>query len=530
MEGVTIVNSKKNKKAFVNGRFITMDKDNAKASTMIVENGLVVDIGGRELLADHSDADVVDLGQCIVLPAFIDSHNHLSIASLVPKWISLEGMRGKDEVLSAIEAHARGGKDGKWVVAFPWFDAEEGGHGFELNDLDNVCPDRPLMLVHGTIHKIMVNTAGLQKLGIDEESPEPEYGRFFRGADGRLNGIIWERAVIPFLDSAFSLDIEEHASLIEERARSLLSFGITAVQDAAVTPAAEAAYRYLHERRRLPLSVLMMPHGDTWLDNCIGSRLDGPRTGEGDALLRVGPIKVFADGGVKGSIAYAGRLCGKDYSTGTPRDDFESTVIEATGKGFRVCIHSIGNVSTEKALSAFEKASAYAPVSFEMRPRIDHLFLLSNEQVGRLARMGGCSSVQPFCIRSAPRYREAPFEGLYWLPYRTLYEGGVALSASSDDPGMASMAFVDPIGCAAIGARMADESSPFYFPEQALPFETWLSFYTAGAAYVGGLENERGTLRKGLVADMVVLEGSLDPDDPPRVKETWKGGEKVFAR
>jgi len=63
-----------------------------------------------------------------------------------------------------------------------------------------------------------------------------------------------------------------------------------------------------------------------------------------------------------------------------------------------------------------------------------------------------------------------------------------------------------------------------------LPFETWLRIYTAGSAYAGGQENERGMLKKGLVADLVILEGALDPRNPPVVDETWKDGRIVYRR
>jgi predicted amidohydrolase YtcJ len=65
-------------------------------------------------------------------------------------------------------------------------------------------------------------------------------------------------------------------------------------------------------------------------------------------------------------------------------------------------------------------------------------------------------------------------------------------------------------------------------PEQAVPFDEWLRAYTIGAAWAGGQEAERGSLTPGKRADLVVLEGALDAEDPPRVVETWVAGERVF--
>ena len=65
-------------------------------------------------------------------------------------------------------------------------------------------------------------------------------------------------------------------------------------------------------------------------------------------------------------------------------------------------------------------------------------------------------------------------------------------------------------------------------PAQSLPYETWLYAYTAGAAYAGGQEHERGRLAPGLRADLVVLDGALDAEHPPRVVETWVDGTLAF--
>jgi predicted amidohydrolase YtcJ len=73
---------------------------------------------------------------------------------------------------------------------------------------------------------------------------------------------------------------------------------------------------------------------------------------------------------------------------------------------------------------------------------------------------------------------------------------------------------------------MSDVAGNVIFPDQVLPFEQWLWMYIAGGAYAGGQEKERGMLKKGMVADLVVLEGGLDPKNPPIVAETWVAGER----
>jgi predicted amidohydrolase YtcJ len=61
-----------------------------------------------------------------------------------------------------------------------------------------------------------------------------------------------------------------------------------------------------------------------------------------------------------------------------------------------------------------------------------------------------------------------------------------------------------------------------------MPYEAWLHAYTAGAAFAGGQEDERGKLAPGFQADLVLLRGALDAERPPQVDETWVAGERVF--
>jgi predicted amidohydrolase YtcJ len=88
----------------------------------------------------------------------------------------------------------------------------------------------------------------------------------------------------------------------------------------------------------------------------------------------------------------------------------------------------------------------------------------------------------------------------------------------------------DPVRIVAYGANRRTESGVVLTPEQTLGVEEWLRIYTAGNAYAGGQEHERGTLTPGKRADLVVLDGHLDdPGRPPRVVETWVAGERVHA-
>jgi len=519
--------------AFAGGQILTMDPEKEHAEVVIIQNDRIVDVGDKNILKCYGEFELISLNGKTLIPAFIDAHNHLSWGCLLLKGINLRGILKKEDVLQMIIDYARENHGNGWIIAYPWMDVEQGGAEFTKEDLDNLNIDRPILLIHHSFHKSVANSRALELAAINSSTQDPSFGTIVKGDDGNPTGLLIECAQFSLFEVALEANVEistiEYADIIETRAQELLSFGITAVHDPGVTPAAEAAYNLLHNEGRLPVSVLMMPHGAAMLDNQGFSCADGHITGTGDEWLRVGPVKLFADGGVSGFMAISGEIGGKMYQFGESRDDFEDKLIEATKHGFRVCVHSIGNAATEAVLNSFEKATFEAPEGFEIRPRLDHLFLTSEDQIKRLALMGGCSAVQACFLEGAQRLKEIPLERVNWFAFRNMTQNGVTLAGSSDDPG-GFMDARDPIKSSVMGAKMSDSSGNVVFSDQTLSFEEWLQMYTAGAAYAGGLEEERGMLKKGLVADLVILEGDLDPENPPVVVETWKAGRKVYSK
>lgn len=515
--------------AFTGGRVLTMDSEQKYAEAVVISGGRIAAVGDISILKSFPNAEIHDLNGRVLLPAFIDSHNHLSsFGCFFPAWANLIGLTKKEAIMGAVQKQARKELGKEWIVGFGWFDGRMGGVDLTKKDLDEVSSDRPVLLIQATFHQSVVNTRALELLGINQSTPDPRCGIILRESDGTPTGVLVESAQVPAFKLVMETDTGTLADLIEARAKDLLQFGITAVHDPGVTPDAEVAYKKLHDEGRLPVSVLMMPHGETLLDNRLGNRLQGPVTGMGDEKLRVGPVKLFADGATAETVAFSLKIGGQTINSGRYRDDFEEMLFAATEKGFRVCVHSFGNATTDAVLTAFENAALRAPAGFEMRPRLEHVTLINELQIKRLAAMGGCACIQPQFLSRAQNTKQVVLDDGKWYAYGDLVKGGVTVASSSDDPG-GFMDARDPIQGSVMGSTMSDVAGNVIFPDQVLPFEQWLWMYTAGGAYAGGQEKERGMLKKGMVADLVVLEGSLDPKDPPIVAETWAAGKCVYA-
>jgi len=511
-------------RAFIGGRILTMDPAFARPEVVVIDNGRIAALGERALLGSYPGIAVEDLGARTLVPGFIDAHNHLSIAALHPLWADLSTVTSIEAMQQALREQARREPHAEWVRGVGWSETVAGLLP-DRRDLDALRIDRPVIVVHFSLHQCVVNSQGLETLGIGKTTPDPPGGTIARDADGEPTGLLIERAwsAAHARSLAAYQDPERWAEHIATRARTLLRDGITCVHDAACGPSAESVYRAMARRGALPISVLMMPHADAILTPPCAERFDGPVTGDGDERLRVGPLKLFADGGIAPAIDATTN--GMRLTMGVSFDDLGESLVRAVSRGFRVAVHAMGNVGLAATLAAFRVAERVRRDD-DHRFRVEHGTLASPAQIRQMAAIGAVGVVQPGFVNHMGALVEGViFDDEIWMPFGAMAAAGVRLAASSDDP----CAIHEPLRTSMHGATRRTGSGAVLGPQQAVAYEDWMCAYTAGAAYAGGQEQERGSLTPGKRADLVVLEGRLDPLHPPRVAETWVGGLRVYS-
>lgn len=499
------------------GPIRTMDPARPAAEAVALLGDRIQAVGARaQVLIAAPGAEVRDLRGRTLLPGFVDAHNHLSIAALHPRWRDLHGITDPDVILGAVRAQAEAEPDAEWVRLCRW----EGPEVAPVTraDLDALELGRPVVLAHATLHAGLVDGRALDDLGIGRATADPPGGEIGRGPDGEPDGWLLERAwgEAHHRSLAAYADPDRWAEHIAARARLLVAEGITAVHDAACSVEAEAVYGAMAAAGTLPVSVLSMPHPGSLFSHDFGSRFDGPVTGDGDEWFRVGPAKLFADGGL--AIGLDVSIGGHPIRGGLLFDDLEAVACQAAERGWRLAVHAIGNVGVDRALDAFTTV-ARRNSGADHRFRVEHALVTGATQWRRMAELGAIGVAQPgFVEHVGIQSGGVRFDEHRWLAFAGLAESGVELAGSSDDP----CAPVAPIWCAHRGADRRTSSGIALDPDQAVPFDDWLRAYTAGAAHAGGQEGERGTLTAGLRADLVVLDGD-------RVAETWVAGQQVYA-
>jgi predicted amidohydrolase YtcJ len=269
------------------------------------------------------------------------------------------------------------------------------------------------------------------------------------------------------------------------------------------------------------MRVLMHLPGDN-LDAAIEL---GLRSGLGDEWLRIGGIKLFADGALGPQTAHM--LAPYESAAGNlgiptlSRDKLHGLVRRANDAGLSVAIHAIGDAANRIALDAIAAAQANARPS--TRPtlpnRIEHVQLLHRDDLPRLAQLGVVASMQPIHATSDMEMAERHWGRRCDLAYawQSVLSSGARLAFGSDAP----VETPDPLAGihAAVTRRRADGSPgpEGWIPAQRITVAQAVHAYTLGAAHASGEAHSKGSLAPGKLADLVVLSHDIFQGTPEEI-------------
>jgi len=536
----------------VNGQVYTMDAGCPRASALAIAGERILAVGDdpstcsehrlRDLLAPGGKT--FDLGGRCVLPGLTDSHIHFTWYALGLRTLDLSKTATLGEMLALVAERARETGPGEWILGMRWDQEQWPERRFPTAaDLDTVAPAHPVVLRAKSGHALVTNSVVLDLARITAETPNPPGGRVGRDASGRPDGMLVEDSAMELVTGLIPPpEPEETDDALREAFPSAWRVGLTTIHDMDGPPAF-AAYQRLHVRGELGLRVVKYLPADA-LDCALEV---GLRAGLGDDWLRVGGIKVFADGALGPRTAamlapYAGEPGNVGILT-TGEDALRELARRAVAGGLPLAVHAIGDRANRMVLDVLQDVgggSRDKPGGREKpgpyRHRIEHVQLLHPDDVGRLAALGVAASMQPIHAT-----QDSEMADRYWgercaaaYAWRSLLEAGTMLAFGSDCP----VEDLNPfLGIHAAVTRRRTDGSPGpegWYSEQRLTVEEAVRAYTLGAAYAAGLEDRLGSLAPGKLADLVVLDRDIFTCDPmaiaeTRVVATMIGGQFVYG-
>jgi hypothetical protein len=486
---------------------------------------------------------VIDAGGRLVLPGFNDSHAHFRGGANLLASLNLYGVDTLDEVLGRVKEKVDAAQPGEWITGSRydhtlWAAADEWP---TKEDLDRVAPDNPVALTRASGHSTWANTMALEVSGITRDTPDPEAGEIQKDpVTGEPTGILLETAAgllrIQRPERSGADAAAERRDQFIIALRHAAELGVTSIQTSAGN-SDMALMRQLRDEGLLTLRFT------GWLSlGSAGRYLEqGVRSGQGDYWVRTGIAKGFVDGTLgDGTAAMHEPFSDRPDFEGLPRmtqEELDAAVLRADRAGLQIGIHAIGDRGVTMVLDAFEKA-ALVNGTKDMRHRIEHAQLIRPTDLPRFGQLGVIPSMQPTHQTTDMRFAEHRVgveRSKTAYAWRSLLQGGATLAFGTDW----SVEPLDPMrGVFSAATRTnIQEMAPVagWFPEQKLSMWESIYYYTYGSAYGEHLENVKGTLVPGRLADLVVLDRDLFTIPAAEILETRVdytvvGGQVVWDR
>ena len=531
---------------FRGGSICTMDPSRPWAQCVVVDGERIVFVGDEAQAREHvpHPNDVVDLAGGMLLPGFIDAHDHFAMMAVGKLGVDLSGLIGKDAILARIRDYVARHPGQKVYRGFGWYPGSFTEQSPRREWLDAITGDVPMVIPSADVHDLWFNTAAMKAAGISAATPDPEANQYYvRDADGTPTGHAIEAAVsLPILAAVGTFSVEtcrEAQALTLDRAPS---YGLTAYFEAGVTlgetsASGEPIYADFVQRDldgRLDLRVA----GSYW----TRSESDDPHVvvaalADWNARLRsphvsIAHCKMWADGTMfSGGSLLLQPSCGAHPSVGRmtfSRGHIAAQVRAVQEAGFDMHIHVDGDGSARTVLDAYQDVQEQIGRG-SSRHAIAHNTLVSPDDIPRYAQLGLIANCTPLWGTDYHgQYRqiytdllgaERVEEGV--MPYGDLVRSGATVTYGADLPGV-DVDEVPPliqIEAAVTRKRPGFPDDAPFVPRQRVGLADALRAYTINGAYQLRMEEEIGSIEEGKRADLVVLGANLFEVPPEEIHQ-----------
>ncbi len=522
----------------INANVYTQDPARPKAEAIAVCAGRIVRVGTTAEVRPLAGPGtrVIDAGGRLVVPGFNDAHVHLLSGAEELVGIDLRPAKSEAEFVERLRDYASRIPKGRWILGGYWdHEAWPGKAPPARRLIDGVTPDNPVFVQRLDGHMGVANTLALKLAGITRETTTPGGGTIVRDARGEPTGLLKDNAM-DLLTRAVPPDTLEQTI---EKARAALkhaaSLGVTTVQDITASATELRAYQALRASGELTARIYsIQSHG------IEGLRAAGVTTGFGDDWLRVGGIKLFADGSMGSGTAAFFEPYSDDPSTRGlllhEPAQLEKAMFDADAAGFQLVVHAIGDRANAIVLDAIEKLVA-ARGARDRRPRIEHAQVVRAADRKRFGALGVIASIQPSHCIDDMRWAEkriGPERAAIAYNFKSFVDAGARIAFGTDW-------YVEPLdpmlGLYAAVTRQFPDGSPAggWHPEERITIAQAVEYYTRGSAYAEFAEERKGTLAEGRLADFVVLSRDILTAAPREILDTHPvltvvGGRVVYER
>ena len=521
-----------------NARVLTMDAAHSRAEAVAIADGRISAVGSRneiEALAGPLTR-IIDAKARTVLPGFVESHLHLVLGGAELTHLQIGGMHGFEALRDAFRSFSEKHPDRPLLMAQG---ADYGmlDHPMTRADLDAMLADRPIAITAADHHTVWANTAALKAAGILHGLETPHGHEVVMGKDGLATGEL--------------LEFEAFAPVIALGGEARLNLGIATGGEPSPWPT--EAERSIDRAKVLMGLKHCAAHGITSMVNMDGNRytleLLREMRAAGDLLARVkvpfhfkphmhlaeldraeemtrdyaddwlssGFVKMFMDGVMDSGTAFMlndypdapGHKSEPLFSA----ERFNEIATEIDSRGLQIAVHAIGDGAVRQTIDGYETAQK-TNGRRDSRHRIEHIELIDQADIPRLAQLGITASLQPPHPPAAMDFPMFPtmnkIDRARWkdaYTWNRLAKAGAKIAFASDWP-------VSDVSIMR-GLKAALTRSPYPgADDERLSLMDTLYAYTAGGAWAAHMDHITGTLKPGLAGDLVMLGCDVEATAP----------------
>jgi len=501
----------------INGKVVTVDPVDSLVEAVATRDGRIVATGTTEEIMGltGSGTTVIDLEGKTVLPGFIDTHSHPSVAAEVLLQINCVSppTRSIKEILEKIREKAAETPPEEWIRAINYnqLKLEEKRH-ITRDELDEAAPHNPVIVTRLTGHMYILNSRAMELAGLTRDTPDPPGGEIERDGDGYPTGLLHGNAGGLALRLLPPFTVEELKESLRKVYDQYAEWGVTSVHDPGVTGTAARAFKQLAEEgeSRVRVQMMMRTHRES-PGTTLREMMDlGIESGYGDHWVRVMSLKIMGDGTGSGGTAGVYEPNRRTGGLGlfmTGPEEIRELTVAAQEAGIRVSVHAIGDRAIDAALDAIEEAQRLHPRG-DMRHRIEHCRVCTPKQLKRIKELGAdpaASIGYMWSIGDDYLDNFGPERARWFHPLRTMAEMGIVAGGNCDYP----ITDGNPVKQIWEAVTRETMTGRVISPEECISVMDAIRVYTWNGAYLEKSEDVKGSIEPGKFADMVVLDRDI---------------------
>ena len=523
---------------FLNATVYTVNDDAPEAQAVAVADNKIVYVGSTDDAYSFigGSTEVLDLSGGMLLPGFVDAHEHLIASLWILSGANLYSATSREEYIEIIQEYAAANPEKAVVQAAGWTAAGWGDALPTADELDEIVSDRPLFLIDAGVHDALLNGVALRQGNITRETKDKVPGTSFwtRDADGNPTGYALEfQWVQTYIDvGGWNPEVQIPESM-DFLYRTAIQGGITSVMipgigtapsllDAETSNADFVKIMEMLQRKdeagELDIRTVTMPFfkaPDAEAERTAEFADEMRQRFNSDMLKTIG-IKIHPE---SSWMSHGAPMLepyiddGTSGGFGVSPERMMALVLAANKRGLDVATHAEGSASTRAAIDAFEAARNAGYL--EARNSLHHLMWAHPDDIARLKPLNITVNSTPEFTNASNGVADAAYafvgeeriETMFGM-YSELPPMGVRLNIAADHPG-STADMIAPLFIMQSAITLVDPKNPdmgrFPSNRRGLTIEEAIRAFTIDAAYTLRLEEKVGSIEVGKYADLVVL-------------------------